>query len=295
VNLAAKEFTSSKEENLMAKKTEVGGFISPANLWGKPLPNLSGSKPAPATNEQKEERTKRMLADEDDTSDSDVDAELEEDDAAAYAEAAAEEADEPEDAEDAEDADDDEEVDGYESEEGDDADDGEEVDATVAVDSDDPAPVPVTASAKKKVSPMSEKKSGADHIRDEIAKRQAAGESLRGVDIVAALAKRRIEVSPAQVSQLLKKAGAGGAPRGKKLVAAGDEGKSRIANKAKKPTAETPRMLPKGRPATGAVGTLPMDQLKAASAFLAACGGCYDSAGEILSAHKQIIGAMMAN
>ena len=279
----------------MAKKTEVGGFISPANLWGKPLPNLSGSKPAPATNEQKEERTKRMLADEDDTSDSDVDAELEEDDAAAYAEAAAEEADEPEDAEDAEDADDDEEVDGYESEEGDDADDGEEVDATVAVDSDDPAPVPVTASAKKKVSPMSEKKSGADHIRDEIAKRQAAGESLRGVDIVAALAKRRIEVSPAQVSQLLKKAGAGGAPRGKKLVAAGDEGKSRIANKAKKPTAETPRMLPKGRPATGAVGTLPMDQLKAASAFLAACGGCYDSAGEILSAHKQIIGAMMAN
>jgi hypothetical protein len=294
VNLAAKEFTSSKEENLMAKKTEVGGFISPANLWGKPLPNLSGSKPAPATNEQKEERTKRMLADEDDTSDSDVDAELEEDDAAAYAEAAAEEADEPEDAEDAEDADDDEEVDGYESEEGDDADDGEEVDATVAVASDDPAPVPVTASAKKKVSPMSEKKSGADHIRDEIAKRQAAGESLRGVDIVAALAKRRIEVSPAQVSQLLKKAGAGGAPRGKKLVAAGDEGKSRIANKAKKPTAETPRMLPKGRPATGAVGTLPMDQLKAASAFLAACGGCYDSAGEILSAHKQL-GAMMAN
>lgn len=281
----------------MAKKTEVGGFISPANLWGKPLPNLSGSKPAPATNEQKEEeRTKRMLADEDDMSDSDVDAELEEDDAAAYAEAAAEEADEPEDADDAEDADDDEEdeADGYESEEGDDADDGEEVDATVAVDSDDPAPVPVTASAKKKVSPMSEKKSGADHIRDEIAKRQAAGESLRGVDIVAALAKRRIEVSPAQVSQLLKKAGAGGAPRGKKLVATGDEGKSRIANKTKKSATETPRMLPKARPATGAVGTLPMDQLKAASAFLAACGGCYDSAGEILSAHKQL-GAMMAN
>lgn len=236
-----------------------------------------------------------MLADEDDKSDSDVDAELEEDDAAAYAEAAAEEADETEDADDAEDADDEEdEVDGYEPEEGDDADDGEEVDATVAVDSDEPAPVPVTASAKKKVSPMPEKKSGADHIRDEIAKRQAANESLRGVDIVAALAKRRIEVSPAQVSQLLKKAGAGGAPRGNKLVAAGNEGKSRIANKAKKPAAETPRMLPKARPATGAVGTLPMDQLKAASAFLAACGGCYDSAGEILSAHKQL-GAMMAH
>jgi len=62
----------------MAKKTEVGGFISPANLWGKPLPNITGSKPAPAKKEQTEERTKRMLADEDDDIDSDVDAELEE-------------------------------------------------------------------------------------------------------------------------------------------------------------------------------------------------------------------------
>ena len=278
----------------MAKKTEVGGFISPANLWGKPLPSLSG-KPAPVKQDPPEERTKRMLADEDDKSDSDVDAELEEDDAAAYVEAAAEEDNEPDDADDAESADeeDEDEVDGYEPEEGDDADDGEEVDATVAVDADDPAPVPVTASAKKKVSPMSEKKSGADHIRDEIAKRQAENESLRGVDIVAALAKRRIEVSPAQVSQLLKKAGAGGAPRGRKLVTASDEGKSRIANKTKKSPAEPPRIAPKAR-ASQSTTALPMDQLKAASAFLAACDGCYATAGDILSAHKQL-GAMMAN
>ena len=274
----------------MAKKTEVGGFISPANLWGKPLPSLSG-KPAPVKQDPPEERTKRMLADEDDKSDSDVDAELEEDDTAAYAEAAAAEDQEPDDADDAEDAG--EEEDGYEPEEGDDADDGEEIDATVAVDSDDPAPVPVTARAKKKVSPMSEKKSGADHIRDEIAKRQAENESLRGVDIVAALAKRRIEVSPAQVSQLLKKAGAGGAPRGKKLVTASDEGKSRIANKTKKSPAEPPRVAPKTR-ASQSTTALPMDQLKAASAFLAACDGCYTTAGDILSAHKQL-GAMMAN
>jgi len=283
----------------MAKKTEVGGFISPANLWGKPLPNLSGSKPAPVKEAKKEERTKRMLADEDDDTDSDVDAELEESevvaedgtelleedgDDEAYLEDEAEEADDEEDAE--------EEVDGYAPEDGDVAEDGE-VEAEVAED-EDSAPAPVTAGAKKKVSNMSEKKSGADHIRDEIAKRKASGDSVRGVDIVAALAKRKIEVSPAQVSQLLKKAGLGGASRGgKKLVAAGED-KSRVANKVKKTTAETQRVAPKARPATGTVSALPMDQLKAASAFLAACGGCYDSAGEILSAHKQL-GAMMAH
>ena len=283
----------------MAKKTEAGGFISPANLWGKPLPNLSGSKPAPANKVKDEERTKRMLADEDDDIDSDVDAELEDEAVEVDTDDLAEDEEETEVvvAEDEEESDDDaadeeEEVDGYEPEDGDVAADGEEEVATVATDSDDPAPVPVTASAKKKVSNMSEKKSGADHIRDEIAKRQASGESLRGVDIVGALAKRRIEVSPAQVSQLLKKAGMGGAPRGKKLATAGDDSKSRVAGKAKKShTAEPPRVAPKARPSQSATA-LPMDQLKAASAFLAACDGCYNTAGEILSAHKQL-GAMM--
>ena len=289
----------------MAKKTEAGGFISPANLWGKPLPNLSGSKPAPASKaKEEEERTKRMLADEDDDVDSDVDAELEDeevvvdddvlaedDEEAAYAAAA--ETDEEDSADDEDAAE--EEVDGYEPEDGDVAEAGqEEVDATVATDSDDPAPVPVTAGAKKKVSNMSEKKSGADHIRDEIETRKDAGESLRGVDIVSALKKRRIEVSPAQVSQLLKKAGLGGAARsGKKLVTAGDDGKSRVAGKAKKSNAEPPRAAPKAR-TSQTPATLPMAQLKAASAFLAACEGCYDTAGEILSAHKQL-GAMMAH
>lgn len=286
----------------MAKKTEAGGFISPANLWGKPLPGLSGSKPTTASKGTEEERTKRMLTDEDDDIDSDVDAELEneevvveDDNEAAYAAAAeAEKEDSADDDED--DADEEEEEESYEPEDGDDAEDGQtEVDTAVAADSDDPAPVPVTASAKKKVANMSEKKSGADHIREEIAKRQADGESLRGVDIVGALAKRRIEVSPAQVSQLLKKAGVSGGSRGggrKFAAAAGEDGKSRIAGKAKKSHTEPPRSAPKAR-ASQTPATLPMEQLKAASAFLAACDGCYDTAGEILSAHKQL-GAMMA-
>ena len=245
-----------------------------------------------------------MLADEDDDIDSDVDAELEDEEVVVDDKVLTEDEEETEGvvAEDEEeelddnDEVDEEEDDGYEPEDGDDANDGEEaVDATVADDADDPAPAHVTASAKKKVANMSEKKSGADHIRDEIAKRQAAGESLRGVDIVGALAKRRIEVSAAQVSQLLKKAGMGGTPRGKKLATAGDDGKSRVAGKAKKShaTAEPARVAPKAKPSQSAAA-LPMDQLKAASAFLAACDGCYDTAGDILSAHKQL-GAMMAH
>jgi hypothetical protein len=33
---------------------------------------------------------------------------------------------------------------------------------------------------------------------------------------------------------------------------------------------------------------LPMTQLKAAAAFLVACDGCYTTAEEILSTHKQL-------
>lgn len=285
----------------MAKKTEAGEFVSPANLWGKPMPNLTG-KPVSAS-AATEEKAKRMLAEDEDGSDSDVDAELEEttepdsdvvsedDNEQAYVHAAAEEDSTDDDDDDADDDDDD----------GDDAEEEEEDDEDVAdtavdVDEEDPAPVPVTAGAsKKKVTNMSEKKSGADYIRDEIAKRQEAGDSLRGVDIVSALAKRRITVSPAQVSQLLKKAGLGGAPRGKRAaVAAGEGGKTRAAGKAKKPhaAAEPTRAAPKAAK-PGNITGLPMDQLKAATAFLAACNDCYETAGEILSAHKQL-GSMLS-
>lgn len=278
----------------MAKKTAAGGIVSPANLWGKPLPNLNGSKPAPAPQAAEDESmSKRMLAeahDDDDAIDSDVDAELEDDNDAAYAEAA--EIDSADNA-------DDDEVEHYEPEDGDDADEGDdddrEITAAAAGDNeneDDPKPADVRTGANKKVTTMSEKKSGADHIRDEIAKRQESGDSLRGVDIVAALAKRKITVSAAQVSQLLKKAGLGGSPRGgKKLVAASEDGKSRVASMTKK-KAEPPRKAPKARtapaPTGGLIKSLPMDQLKAAAAFLAACDNCYDSAADILAAHKQL-------
>lgn len=272
----------------MAKSEE---FISPANLWGKPLPGATAR-----TTAKKEGKSTRMR-DEDDIND-DVDAELEEDvvdatpigeiedDSAAYAEAAALEGDDPEDEEDETE---------YEPEDGDDVSAEDEVASTVE-DDEDPAPVEMSAGAKKKkVKDMAAKKSGADHIRDEIARRQESGESLRGVDIVAALAKKRVEVSAAQVSQLLKKAGVSSGKRGRPAKAEEVEDRSRFAAKGKKISAEPARVAPK-RPATvggsGKSATLPMEQLKAASAFVAACDGCYDTAEEILTAHKQL-GAMM--
>jgi hypothetical protein len=186
------------------------------------------------------------------------------------------EADEPDDEEEEESDEDDDDLDPEDVVD----EEHDEVEATVAEDEED-------ANNRKVV--MSEKKSGADHIRDEINKRKAAGDSMRGVDIVAALAKRKIEVSPAQVSQLLKKAGMGGAPRAKKTDA---DAKSRVAAKGKKTmqmtVPETARVLPKGRAVTSTTTTLPMTQLRAAAAFLSACDGCYATAEEILSTHKQL-------
>lgn len=276
-------------------------FVSPANLWGKPLPGATSKAPA-ETEATKEKGTKRMrfaTPEDYDAEDGDVNAELEEstvDDAEAY-----DETDDYED-ESIEDirttaaklpdedtaelnADDDETE--YEPEEGDDVSD-ESVDATVAVDEDDdPVMAPTATKTRKgKVKNMAEKKSGADHIREEIEQRQAAGDSLRGVDIVAALAKRRVTVSPAQVSQLLKKAGVSGSKR--TPVAAGEE-RTRDAAKHKRPEA-MPKAAPKRPVAKSPTGstTLPMVQLKAASAFLAACDGCYDMADEILAEHKKL-------
>jgi hypothetical protein len=135
---------------------------------------------------------------------------------------------------------------------------------------------------------MATKLSGADHIRNEIAKRQETGASLRGVDIVAALAKKNIAVSPAQVSQLLKKAGT----TAKKPAAAKPEGKSFVAAKVGKKTAEAEQPRKANRlPAPAAPAksmNLPMTQIKAAGAFLEACDGCYETARDILSAHKQL-------
>jgi hypothetical protein len=287
----------------MAKAEE---FVSPANLWGKPLPGATSK--APAEKEKKKEKgTTRMRfatpEDYDDEDvDADVDAELEEDtvdDEAAYAEADADYEDEgstdvretaaklPD-----EEIDEDDDETEYAPEEGDEVSD-EAVDSTVETDEDDdPVEAPkATKTPKGKVKDMAEKKSGADHIREEIERRQESGDSLRGVDIVAALAKKRVTVSPAQVSQLLKKAGVAPAKRGAVAVAAGEE-RSRDAARRKHATkaAEPAKAAPKRPVAKAPSGTttLPMEQLNAASAFLETCDGCYTTAAEILSAHKQL-------
>lgn len=290
----------------MAKAEE---FVSPANLWGKPLPGATSK--APAEKEKKEKGTTRMRFAtpedyDDDDIDADVDAELEEDivdDAEAYAEAETEYEDESGDdvretaatLPDDETADDEDETE-YEPEEGDDVSD-EAVDSTVEPDEDDdPVEAPkATKTRKRKVKDMAEKKSGADHIREEIERRQESGDSLRGVDIVAALAKKRVTVSPAQVSQLLKKAGVKPAKRGAAVAAAGEE-RSRDAARHKPTKAEPAKAAPK-RPVSKAPSgttTLPMEQLNAASAFLETCDGCYETANEILTAHKQLR-SMMAS
>ena len=277
----------------MAKAEE---FISPANLWGKPLPGSMSTAPK----KKKEEKATPMRTKDADEYEDDELTEAtgniqehaildEEDDEAAYSAAA--------DLEGSDEAEEDDDETEYEPEEGDDvvADDQSEVVSTVEDDEDAEPPVSAkkTSGTKKKVTNMVDKKSGADHIREEISRRKASGESVRGVDIVAALTKRRVVVSPAQVSQLLKKAGVGQGKRG--VAVAAGETRSRDAARNKHAKAEPTKVAPK-RPvavAPSKTSTLPMGQLKAASAFLDACEGCYDTAGEILTAHKQL-GAMMS-
>jgi hypothetical protein len=293
----------------MAKAEE---FVSPANLWGKPLPGAASKAPVEKEKETKEKGTTRMRFatpedyDNDDVDENvDVDAELEEDvvdDEAAYAEADYEE----EDSEDiretaakipaAESDDDEDDETEYAPEEGDEVSD-EVVDSTVEPDEDDdPVESPkATKTTKRKVKDMAEKKSGADHIREEIERRQESGDSLRGVDIVAALAKKRVTVSPAQVSQLLKKAGVASTKRGATVAVGADgEERSRDAARRKHAKSEPVKVAPKRPVAKAPTGgaALPMAQLNAAGAFLATCDGCYDTANDILAAHKQLRGMM---
>jgi hypothetical protein len=230
--------------------------------------------------------------------DSDVDAELEEDGPTEAELAVAETEDEETGVMVAtsDDDDEDEEDEEFEAEEGDDDEDDAEVSGEDAADVGDddvdsavdvdatPASARTTAGATKKVKKkMAEKKSLSDYVRDEIETRQAAGDSLRGVDIVTALAKRKITVSPAQVSQLLKKAGVSQKARGGRkavAVAAGEE-RSRTAHKTAK-KGEQRREAPKGRATTSTVTELPWKQLNAAKAFIAACDGSFESANSTL-------------
>lgn len=277
----------------MAKKI---GLISPTQLWGKPLKSAAPQK-------AKEEKVTGKMTYNDDVTDDeiDVDAELAgadvEDDETLHEATAEDDSDvtgEIETGEPEEDTEDDEPD--YDSEDGDVSDssedvveDDEEVVTAVADDEDDGEEISETT----KESSMAEKMSLSDHVRAEITRRQKAGDSLRGKDIVDTLAKKKIKVSPAQVSQLLKKAGLGGQPRGKKAaapvaVAAGE--KSRAAHKSAKRNVEPapqPKVAAKIKP-TGNGFKVPMDQLKAAEAFVESCGGSFQSAERILTAAAQL-------
>lgn len=254
----------------MAKKVEADGFVSPASLWGKPLPAALHK-----TAEAKKGATRMRTEDDDDEIDLDVDAELEEDG--------------PSDDDLLSDEEDETSVEPVMASSEDTDDETEEDDDDVvasAVEVDDPEPVAAenpTTQKKRATSPMAEKKSISDHVREEIAARKASGDSLRGVDIVNALAKKKIKVSPAQVSQLLKKAGVGQKARGKRAaVAAETAEKSRIAEKARKHSPEPTKA------AKAVTSDLPIAQLRAAKAFLDACGGSYADAERALSMHAEL-------
>lgn len=280
----------------MAKKL---GLISPTQLWGKPLPAVSPQK-AP-----KEKVTGKMTYDEDVTEDEiDVDAELAKEDVETDEDLQPVTAEtENEVTDDVSDGDPDEEEDAadgepdYDAEEGDVSDESEDAveheEEVVTAVADDKHPGTKRVPKTKGKSSMAEKMSLSDHIRAEIERRQKSGESLRGVEIVEALSKRKIKVSPAQVSQLLKKAGLGGTRRGKPAAAATPAAapeKIRAAHKGAKVGVETKpsvKAAAKGRPAANGF-KVPMAQLEAAEAFVEACGGSFQSAERILTAAAQL-------
>lgn len=258
----------------MSKEVAVGGIVSPANLWGKPLPKTIHKE---AT---KKEKDTGMLPEE--ITEDDVDAELEADEPS-EAELVAEETDVDDAGE--ETGDEEPSYDDDEESDEDDSEDDDEVDSVVEPDE--------KVSKKKKVAtPMAgKKKSMSDHVRDEIARRQESGDSLRGVDIMTALAKKGVKVSAAQISQLLKKAGVSVKARGPKKAKAAAEERSRAAVSTRKGE-EPSRVAPKARPATGGVVGLPVAHLKAAKDFIAACGDSYEEARNVLDLHKQLQGVL---
>jgi len=306
----------------MPKNDDAGGLVSPENLWGRPL-----TRPTAKPGEKKITKVTGMRTDDEDDMDDDeidVDDELENAD-----EAADEESETDDEYEDtvASAEEDDGEVDDdgltYSPEAGDDTaaeedeeavvsavdDDANDDDAAEETDVEEDAGYAAPTQESRNRSMADKKKvSISDHVRAEIEKRENAGASLRGVDIVAALAKRNIAVSAAQVSQLLKKAGLGGAPRKPAAAAPAQTEKSRIAEKAKKhsvtavarptpglkrhaapaPVAE-PRTANKAPAAkTGNGFRVPMDQLQAVETFVKACGGSFASASRILTAAQQL-------
>lgn len=294
----------------MAMRDGAGTPLNPANLWGKPDPR----KAAQIAKQEEEKNVPRM--DEEPADDEiDVDAELDEsaadeialeatigdtdDDNEEYEDDGAKDIRET--AAELDDDDDDdfepEEGDEEEEEDVDDDADAELEDETTAstadeVEEESPAAVTKTDATSSRKRKMSDKKTSlSDHIRSEIARRQEAGEELRGKDIVASLASRRIKVSPAQVSQILKKEGLSSGARGRRPKAAEGE-RSRTALKTKRPEAKKAavpvgRVAPKVRPSADGFH-VPLEQLQAAEMFVKACGGSFKAAEGILTAAAQL-------
>ena len=176
----------------------------------------------------------------------------------------------------------------------------DEVEESVAVDAgdqefDEVETAVVSSTKRKRGAPMAateKKKSISDYIREEIARRQDAEESLRGKDIVAALAEEGVTANPAQVSQLLKKAGVKSKPRATtsaRVMRPADNvqevAKKRqtrmLANKAK----------PVGTPGATSTSTgSTVEMLKSARCFVGVCGS-HDKATEILAALPELAAA----
>lgn len=299
----------------MAMKDGAGTPLNPANLWGKPDPRASSVK---------EETVSRKIVDEEHLEDDvDLDAELdaaEEDEQ--LVDAAEETADE-------EFADEDGDT-SFSPEDGDEADESEDVVEEVAAEADADAELepdeddddaesveddaedeenlatdeaeaePVATNRKRD---MAEKKTSlSDHIRAEVRRRMESGASLRGKDIVEALARRNVKVSAAQVSQIMKKEGVPkGKPGRRPKAAAEAEAPTRSAfqRKAATPSAKAPvkgptksapeRTAAQRRPAESSRGfNVPMSQLQAAETFVEACGGTFETAERILKAAAQL-------
>lgn len=258
----------------MSKEVAAGGIVSPASLWGKPLPKALHKE---AT---KKEKDTGMLPEEESITDDDVDAELD-GDGPSDAELESEEAEVDDEAGDP--AGDEEPSYDDDDESDDDEDDSDDDDVDSVVEPDE------KVSKKKRVTtPMAgKKKSMSDYVREEIARRQESGDSLRGVEIVNTLAKKGVKVSAAQVSQLLKKAGVSAKARGPKKAKAAAEERSRAALSTRKGAEPAATVKARG----GVVG-LPVAHLKAAKDFVAACGDSYDEALNVLELHKQLQGVL---
>lgn len=316
----------------MPLKHVHGKLMSPDSLWARRKPASTANAEESETTPKNEKKSSKMSADDELDEDIDVDAALRRVDkyAAPTAEADEDEEEDDEDEQDEDEEEDDEEDEEDEEEEEDDdesdedeseedelgTEDGDEiVDSTVEGDSDEDGEAEEDADDSESSHidnedlTMADKKiSMSDHVRNEIEKRKASGASLRGVDIVGALAKRGINVSAAQVSQLLKKSGVPTGKRGRKPKAAAESAEQpRFAGKKAKASGEPrtrreaptvvrnappARVAPRVAPRSAAEQRDDAGLLAAAQKFYAACDHDSNIAARMLRAAEAVHSAL---